>query len=152
MLHAVVGLDRRRTLAVTAAVLTLLLLLPSQRHSLVRHAQDAFAAAYYGLDPAMLGRREAAHPTPRCCADEGCLPAGEGAGRVAAVTYLRGQHYWPLFRQLECTLRRSNPGLELALMHVPGELPEALLAAARRMRVTLLPVPPLSFPNSYEGR
>lgn len=137
--------------ALSAALgLTLLLVLLSQRQPLYRHGQDAVVQLYYGLDPKMLGRSEALHPSPRCCSDEGCA-AGAGH-RVAVVTYLRDDRYLPLLQQLECTLRRSNPGVELGLMAVDGELSADTLALVRRLNITLLPVKPLDFPNTYDAR
>lgn len=100
----------------------------------------------------MLGRSEAAHPAPHCCHDEACAFTGAPGQRAAVVTYLRDDTYLPLLQQLECTLRRSNPGLELALMHVPGEMSAAGMALARALNLTLLPVAPLEFPNTYESR
>lgn len=141
-----------RGAALATLSLLLLILLLSQRRQLYRHAQDAAAAAYYGLDPAMLGRSETTHPAPWCCRDEGCAADLAAGHRVAVVTYLRDDHYVPLLRQLECTLRRSNPDLELGLMHVRGELSDATLGLARRLNITLLPVLPLDFANTYEPR
>jgi hypothetical protein len=68
------------------------------------------------------------------------------------VTFLRDDSYLPLLQQLECTLRRSNPGLELGLMMVPGELSEGTLALAAALNITLLPVEPLQYRNTYEAR
>jgi hypothetical protein len=137
--------------------LALFLLLLSQHRSLYRHGQNAFASLYYGLDPLMLGRSDARFPAPRCCPDDGCAAGsgsetGGGSARVAVVTYLRDDLYAPLLQQLECTLRRSNPGLELALLHVPGELGTPTLALAAALNITLLPVAPLDFRNTYEPR
>ncbi|PRW57725.1 glycosyltransferase family 8 [Chlorella sorokiniana] len=100
----------------------------------------------------MMGRSEAAHPAPRCCRDEACAFTGAPGQRAAVVTYLRDDTYLPLLQQLECTLRRSNPELELALMHVPGEVSDAGIALARALNLTLLPVEPLEFRNTYETR
>lgn len=51
----------------------------------------------------------------------GCRgPFAPRACRVAAVTLLRTQEYFPLMQQLECTLRKSNPGLELAVRGAPA--------------------------------
>lgn len=141
---------RRWLSAALALILTLVLL--TQHRQLYRHAQDVAASGYYNLDPAMLGRSEAAHPAPHCCHDEACAFTGAPGQRAAVVTYLRDDTYLPLLQQLECTLRRSNPGLELALMHVPGEMSAAGMALARALNLTLLPVAPLEFPNTYESR
>ena len=71
---------------------------------------------------------------------------------MAIVTYIRSDNYVPLLRQLECTLRRSNPGVELALMMVEGELSPASLALVRSLNITQLEVEPLDFKNTYESR
>ena len=158
----------RRALS-AALALALCLVLLFKHRSLYRNGQDAVAAAYYGLDPAMLGRSEARYPAPHCCRDEACAARGSGSGaassssssgggggggtgRVAVVTYLRDDAYTPLLQQLECTLRRSNPGLELGLMMVEGELGAGTLALARALNITLLPVAPLDYPNTYDWR
>ncbi|KAL4446764.1 hypothetical protein ABPG77_008008 [Micractinium sp. CCAP 211/92] len=138
--------------AVSAALaLTLALVLLTQHRQLYRHGQDAAAKLYYGLDPNMLGRSEALFPAPHCCRDEACSGGGSQQ-RVAVVTYLRDDSYLPLLQQLDCTLRRSNPHLELGLMHVEGELAPATLQLVRALNITLLPVAPLEFPNTYEAR
>ncbi|KAI3434831.1 hypothetical protein D9Q98_002886 [Chlorella vulgaris] len=151
-----------------ALALALFLFLLPRRHSLYRKGQEAFAQLYYGLDPLMLGRSDARFPAPHCCRDEACASprrqhaaggsdgsgsgSGSGTGRMAVVTYLRDDSYVPLLRQLECTLRHSNPGLELGLMMVEGELGHATLAAATALNITLLPVAPLEFSNTYDRR
>ena len=150
---AVAALRRSWRRALSAALaLALTLVLLTQHRQLYRHAQDAVAHAYYNLDPAMLGRSEAAHPAPRCCRDEACAFTGAPGQRAAVVTYLRDDTYLPLMQQLDCTLRRSNPGLELVLMHVPGEISDAGMALARALNLTLLPVKLLEFRNTYESR
>jgi hypothetical protein len=68
------------------------------------------------------------------------------------VTYLRGDAYLPLLRQLECSMRRSAPGLELAVLAVEGELGVDVLRATRALNITLLWTQPLDFPNDYEPK
>lgn len=135
-----------------ALALTLALVLLTRHRQLYRHGQDAAAKLYYGLDPNMLGRSEALFPAPHCCRDEACAGGGSTRQRVAVVTYLRDDSYLPLLQQLDCTLRRSNPHLELGLMHAEGELAPATLQLVRALNITLLPVAPLEFPNTYEAR
>ena len=133
------------------------------RHTLYKRGQDVASAVRYRLDRDLSGRRHASYPAPACCLDEGCLPrqqqglqaapgAREAPGRVAVVTYVRSAAYLPLFWQLECTLRRSNPGLELAVMLVEGELEAQALQSMRAAGVNLLPVAPLEFKSVYESR
>ena len=139
------------------------------RHTLYKRGQDVAGAVRYRLDRDLSGRRHASHPAPACCFDEGCLPRRQrqrllrkvlaaapdqprSGGRVAVVTYVLGEAYLPLFWQLECTLRRSNPGLELAVMLVEGELEAEAVESMRAAGVTLLPVEPLEFENVYQSR
>lgn len=44
-----------------------------RRASLTRHAQDAFAAVYYGWDPELFGRDDGVWPSPACCSGLDCL-------------------------------------------------------------------------------
>ena len=130
------------------------------RHTLYKRGQDVASAVRYRLDAELSGRHHESDPAPTCCLDEGCLPQGlqatrgtsQARGRAAVVTYVRSGEYLPLFWQLECTLRRSNPGLELALMLVEGELEAAAVERIHAAGVTLLPVDPLEFKNVYESR
>lgn len=138
-------------------MVALALVLLTQHRQLYRHGQDAVAKLYYGLDPILLGRSEELFPAPHCCRDESCSNGCGSVGdhpqrRVAVVTYLRDDAYLPLLQQLECTLRRTNPLLELGLMHVRDELGPGTLQLARALNITLLPVAPLDFPNTYEAR
>lgn len=139
-----------RHAAAIVFLLGLVLLVASQRRQLYRHVQNAVSWSQYDLDPHMLGRSEAQHPAPHCCTDERCAAAP--GDRKAVVTYLRGDAYAPLLQQLECTLRRSNPGMELGLMAVPGELSDETLTLVHRLNITLLSVEPLQFPNTYDAR
>lgn len=130
--------------------LCLLVLVAYNRRSLLRHAQDAFAAVYYKSDPAMMGRSHAAFPSPVCCTGQSCVP--KGGGRVVVLSTLSSPAYLPLFLQLECTLRMSNPGLELAVLLEPGLLPKSSERLLRKLGVTLVQTYPLEYPNTYEPR
>ena len=139
------------------------------RHALYKGGQDVASAVRYLLDKDLSGRRHENQPAPACCLNEGCLPRRQrqrllrkvleaapaqphSGRRVAVVTYVLGAAYLPLFWQLECTLRRSNPGLELAAMVVEGELEAEALQSMRGAGVTLIPVEPLEFENVYQSR
>lgn len=126
------------------------MLVAYNRRSLLRHAQDAFAAVYYKSDPAMMGRSHAAFPSPVCCTGQSCVP--KGGGRVVVLSTLSSPAYLPLFLQLECTLRMSNPGLELAVLLEPGLLPKSSERLLRKLGVTLVQTSPLEYPNTYEPR
>ncbi|GAB4814824.1 hypothetical protein N2152v2_001870 [Parachlorella kessleri] len=56
------------------------------------------------------------------------------------------------FPQLECTVRKSNPWVELGVMLVRGELSEGVLARIQALNITVNYVPPLSYPNKYNER
>ena len=73
-------------------------------------------------------------------------------GRAAVLTLLRSDAYLPLLQQLECTLRRSNPGVQLGVMMVPGELGAATLAWIDRNSLTRVEVPPLYYPNPFNPK
>jgi hypothetical protein len=75
------------------------------------------------------------------------------APKVAVVTYLRDDNYLPLFQQLTCTLKASNPNIDLALMYVPGDLSDNVMNELKLHNTTLLPVPPVTeYTNYYEPR
>lgn len=119
--------------------------------SLKRHGQNAFSSAYYGLDPLIMGRSDADFPSPACCEGGACVPAGRQQ-RVALVTLLSSPDYLPLLRQLECTLRRSNPGVEIVVVARPDAAGAAVRHALQRLNVTLLDAPELEYHNTYEPR
>lgn len=112
--------------------------------------QNGYRAVSYKLDPVFIGRDVLAFPAPVCCEAAAC--SKPKTSRVAALTYIRTEKYFPLLQQLECTVRSSNPGLELVLMYVKGELSPLSLKWAERRNLTLIQVPDLSFPNSYAAR
>jgi hypothetical protein len=66
------------------------------------------------------GRYEARHPAKRCCHGVDCLKGRKG--RHAFVTTVRTGDYMPGFRELACSLQASNPGTELVVLGVEGEL------------------------------
>ncbi|PSC73361.1 glycosyltransferase family 8 [Micractinium conductrix] len=107
---------------------------------LVRHL-------YYGYDPMLLGRNSRRFPSPSCCAGGAC--AAPRTGRTAVLTLVRSDNHLPLLQQLECTLRRSNPGVEFGVLMVPGELGAEALAWMERKNLTRLEVPPLYYPNAF---
>ena len=128
-------------------------LLLFKRRWMVRSGQDAFATAYYRYDPGLLGRSHTDFPAPSCCAGASCVPprAG-GSGRVAVLSVLSTAEYLPLLLQLECTLRRSNPGVPLLVMATPGVLEPPQRRLLTKLDVRLVDVEPLEFRNVYEPR
>lgn len=117
-----------------------------------RQVQDVRAQLLYGLDPLLLGRSVERFPAPSCCAGAACSAGRRAGGRMAVVVPLRTDAYLPLLQQLECTLRRSNPGVELAVLAAPGELGPSTLRLLAVLNITHLAVQPLEFPNTYEPR
>ncbi|KAI7846182.1 hypothetical protein COHA_000252 [Chlorella ohadii] len=113
--------------------------------------RHAVRALYYTTDPLFLGRDDGRFPSPSCCRGAEC--AQERTGRVAVLTYLQGEAYLPLLQQLECTLRRSNPGLELGVMLVRGEQQSpTVLSWLDRKRISRVQVEPLSYTNHFDAR
>ena len=135
-----------RTIVYFLSGILILFLCFSNKRQLKRHSQNAMRSLYYSLDPAVsLGRDNVRHPAPVC-------PPMPKNPRVAVVTYLRDSNYLTLFRQLECTLRKSNPHVELAVMHVPGELERSALEEIHSLNVTLIDIEPLHYENYFERR
>jgi hypothetical protein len=67
-------------------------------------------------------------------------------------TYIRSKDYMPLLKQLVCTFREHNPGVELGVMLVPGELGTDAVQWMQRKNLTLVEVPPLNYPNHFNPR
>ena len=67
-------------------------------------------------------------------------------------TYIRSKDYMPLLKQLVCTFKKSNPGVELGVMLVPGELGTEAVQWMQRKNLTLVEVPPLNYPNHFNPR
>jgi hypothetical protein len=83
----------------------LLLVLVHAKHYLQKRSMDVVTAIAYRVDGELAGRRDDVHPAPTCCRGATCL-AGR-RGRVAVLTYIRAESYFPMFLQLECTLVSS---------------------------------------------
>eukprot|EP00891_Asterochloris_glomerata_P008341 jgi/Astpho2/8341/Aster-x1515 len=67
------------------------------------------------------GRAAIHHPVPQCCSGQSCLK--QDSGRHAVMTTVRSQYYMMGFRELHCSLEHSNPGLQLIVLGVEGDLP-----------------------------
>jgi len=116
----------------------------------LRPGQNAFKVAFYRTDPDLIGRHGLHYPSPECCSASACTQPR--TGRSAIITYLRDDTYMNLFRQMECTLRKSNPDVELVIMVVKGELSPSVMTEFTTLNVTVRYVQPLDFPNYYEPR
>jgi hypothetical protein len=135
------GGRRRWQAAALAALLLPLLALFSARHTVHKRGLDVYTALSYRLDRDLRGRTHARHPAPACCAGVGCVRQGRGKGRVAVLTYVRDEAYFPLFQQLECTLVRAAAAQDMQCCCA------ALERAPRLRRVRASPLPP-SLPPS----
>lgn len=124
-------------------------LLTAMRSKVAKHAVRSL---YYSTDPLFLGRDDSRFPSPSCCHGADC--ARNRTGRVIVLTsYIGGEAYLPLLKQLECTLRRSNPGLELGVMLSKGEQHNpATLAWMDRKAITRIEVEPLFYANHYNPK
>ena len=65
------------------------------------------------------GRHESRHPAQRCCFGVDCIK--KTRGKYAVVTTVRTSEYMPGFRELQCSLRKSNPGMKLIVLAVEGD-------------------------------
>lgn len=65
------------------------------------------------------GRHESRHPAQRCCFGVDCIK--KARGRYAVVTTVRTSEYMPGFRELQCSLHKSNPGMKLIVLAVEGD-------------------------------
>lgn len=101
--------------------------------------------------PPSLVRNDATFPAPHCCEGAACIP-DPATARNLVLTYVRSDNYLPLLRQMECTFRKSNPGVELGVMTVKGELGPETTAWLASHNVTRFEVKPLRFPNKYNPR
>ena len=77
------------------------------------------------------GRNESEFPSMRCCEDHHCLR--NDRGRYAVLTTLRSDNYYQLLVNLECTLRKSNPTLNLIVATVKGDLSGEIEQAIRNL-------------------
>lgn len=107
------------------------------------------------------GRHESDFPSPRCCEDIGCLlprprTAAGSAGvattatdkaqampaqvrpRNVILTTLRTASYLPMLKLFVCSVRKSNPEMEVAVATVEGDLTSATMAELRALKVTVV--------------
>lgn len=102
---------------------------------------DVVTGLRYRLSDSTLGGRTEAGPSCKY----------SDVKRKAVVSYLRTDDYLPLVEQLQCSLKRSNPQLELALMVVDTLSPRTV-DVLQNMGLRLIFVDDLQFPNRYEAR
>jgi lipopolysaccharide biosynthesis glycosyltransferase len=83
------------------------------------------------------GRSAKYFPSPSCCVGQNCLKTT--SGKNAILTTIRSENYFPLLYSLACSIRQSNPGVELVVATVLGDLPNkyenAILALGNFVRL-----------------
>ncbi|PRW57962.1 glycosyl transferase [Chlorella sorokiniana] len=79
-------------------------------------------------------------PVQSCCIGEQCVRNSKG--RHAVVTHVRSQREVTQLQQLEASMWRSNPGVDLAVMLVRGELGAGATQRVMGMNVTVFYVEP----------
>jgi hypothetical protein len=72
------------------------------------------------------GRYDLSHPAQHCCRGTDCL--ARSTGRFAIVTTVRTSEYMTCFRELHCSLLKSNPGTKLIVLGVEGDLTAAQIS------------------------
>ncbi|GAB4814352.1 hypothetical protein N2152v2_001398 [Parachlorella kessleri] len=140
----------RAAILVVLLIKLLAVLLVATGPELLKGARNALRLVYYSSDPMLFGRNDVAFPAPHCCVGAAC--AQPHTGRVAVLTYIRSDNYLPLLKHLECSFRRSNPGVELGVMSAPGELGAATKEWLEHRNLTLIEVQPLYYPNYHTPR
>jgi lipopolysaccharide biosynthesis glycosyltransferase len=97
------------------------------------------------------GRSNKLFPTPSCCVDEVCI---ENRGKNAILTTLRSENYFPLLYSLACSIRQSNPGVQLVVATVRGDLSHKYEEAILRLGnfVKLVHWKEYGFKNTSQSR
>lgn len=85
--------------------------------------------------------RDLDFPVQSCCIGEQCLRNSKG--RHAVVTHVRSAREVAQLQQLEASMQRSNPSVDLAVMLVRSELGAAATQHIMDMNVTIFYVEPL---------
>jgi hypothetical protein len=131
---------RCRKSLLISIILFLIVILTGKRARKVY--MDVLSGIRYRLDSSLSGRLD---PGPSCKCE------GRRSDRNIVLSYMRTEEYLPLVDQLQCSLRRSNPGLRLALMVVKSISPR-MVEKLRSRNIKLIFVEDLQFPNLYEPR
>jgi len=112
-----------------------------------KRMMDISLGVVYRFDSEMHGRTVKG---PRCCHGVDCLRNRKN--RFAVVTYLTTGDYFPFLQQLECTLRKSNPKVEFAIMLPDGHAQDDMVQKIRELGIKIIHVDDISYPNKYEHR
>lgn len=83
-----------------------------------------FFSKYPRDDPE--GRSFSDSPSPQCCVAADCVQSDQPTS-FAVVTSIRSAKYIILLRELECSVRRTNPNLPLIVLSVANELPDYII-------------------------
>ena len=86
-------------------------------------------------------------PSPRCCVAADCLTGRPQ--RRAFLTTIRSPEYMTLLRELQCSIRRTNPLAPLIVLSVANELPEVLIDEVRTF-AEYREVPNIHYENTYK--
>lgn len=139
----------RLTFAAVLALTCLLIATIHYKRRILRPGQNLFKTLLYRTDPELLGR-SFRYGGPQCCSGTEC--AIPRTGRNAVATYVRTDSYLPLFRELECTFRKTNPDIELVAILVKGELSAKAIRELEAKNVTMRYVEALDFKNYFEPK
>jgi hypothetical protein len=112
-----------------------------------KRMMDISLGVVYRFDSEMHGRTVKG---PRCCYGVDCLSTSKN--RFAVVTYLTTGDYFPFLQQLECTLRKSNPDVEFAIMLPNGHAEDGVEQKIQNLGIKIIRVDDISYPNKYEHR
>lgn len=102
--------------------------------------EEALAMARAGRGPPP-PTRDLDFPIQACCIGQQCVR--NSRGRHAVVTHVGSHREITQLQQLEASVRRTNPGVDLGVMLVRGELGAAATQRVMDMNVTVIYVEPL---------
>lgn len=89
-------------------------------------------------------------PVQSCCIGEQCVR--NSRGRHAVVTHVHSQREVTQLQRLEASVRATNPGVDVAVMLVRGELGAAATQRLLASKVTIFYVEPLRDPWGAKAR
>jgi hypothetical protein len=98
------------------------------------------------------GRRHEIYPSPKCCRALECLK--EDKGRHAVLTTLRTDSYFPYLKRFACSVRKSNPNVEMIVASVRGDLSKPVIDAINSLgfNITLIYWDEFRLANSLKAR
>lgn len=96
------------------------------------------------------GRLDSVYPSPRCCTGKSCIKRNKK--RNIILTTLRSDNYLPLLKNLVCSLKNSNPNVNLVVATVEGDLSQSTMIALNSMDVDIIFWEDIKFPNKKSAR